>query len=77
MNSFNLQKHRDMVVIALVVIMVTGANLWMRRGDPPLGFEEYEGYGFTLIVPRGQSVTDSPATFILNGYWGRYPDGFR
>jgi len=69
MNSSNLQKHRDMVVIALVVIVVTGANLWMRRGDPPLGFEEYEGYGFTLIVPRGQSVTDSPATFILNGYW--------
>ncbi|MBN2336823.1 serine hydrolase, partial [Candidatus Bathyarchaeota archaeon] len=69
MNVSDLQKHRDMIAIALVVIAVTGANLWMTRGDPPLGFEEYEGYGFTLIVPREQSVSDSPATFILNGYW--------
>jgi len=69
MDASKLQKHRDLVAIALAVIAVTGANLWVTRDQPPLGFEEYEGYGFKMIVPRGQSVNDNPATFILNRYW--------
>ena len=36
---------RSMVVALVVVGAVTGGNLWVNRGAPPLGFNRYHNYG--------------------------------
>jgi hypothetical protein len=39
---------RTLIAIIVVVGAVTGGNLWMNRNNPPLGFNRYEGYGFSI-----------------------------
>ncbi len=39
---------RTLIAIIVVVGAVTGGNLWINRGNPPLGYNKYEGYGFSI-----------------------------
>ena len=39
---------RNLLIVAVIVSAVTGGNLWLHRGDPPVGYARYERFGFTL-----------------------------
>jgi hypothetical protein len=39
---------RNLFIVAVIVSAVTGGNLWLHRGDPPVGYARYAGFGFTL-----------------------------
>ena len=39
---------RNLLIVAVIVSAVTGGNLWLHRGDPPVGYARYTGFGFTL-----------------------------
>jgi len=40
------------VALSLVLAgLVTGGNLWIHRGDTPLGYTDYTKYGFSLRCP--------------------------
>jgi hypothetical protein len=39
---------RNLLIVAVVVSAVTGANLWLHWGDPPVGYGRYADFGFTL-----------------------------
>jgi len=39
---------RNLLVVAVLVSVVTGGNLWLHRGDPAVGYARYTGFGFTL-----------------------------
>lgn len=39
---------RNLLIVAVIVSAVTGGNLWLHRGDPPVGYGRYTGFGFTL-----------------------------
>ena len=42
---------RTVVLSLLVAGLVTGGNLWLHRGDTPMGYTEYNKYGFSLCYP--------------------------
>lgn len=39
---------RNLLIIAVAVTALTGTNLLLHRGDPPVGYSRYEGFGLTL-----------------------------
>ena len=39
---------RNLLIVAVIVSAVTGGNLWLHRGDPPVGYVRYTGFGLTL-----------------------------
>jgi hypothetical protein len=39
---------RNLLIVAVIVSAVTGGNLLLHRGDPPVGYARYAGFGFTL-----------------------------
>jgi len=39
---------RNLLIVAVIVSTVTGGNLWLHRGDPAVGYAQFEGFGFTL-----------------------------
>ena len=39
---------RNILIVAVIVSAVTGGNLWHHRGDPPVGYARYTGFGLTL-----------------------------
>jgi len=47
---------RSLLIVTLVVIAVTGGNLWLNRNAPPVGYTEYSGRGFTIHHPRDMEV---------------------
>ncbi len=47
---------RSLLIIALVVLAVTGGNLWLNRNAPPLGYVEYSQRGFTIYHPRDMQI---------------------
>ncbi len=59
-NTRNLEKPlfttRSLLIVALVVLAVTGGNLWLNRNAPPVGYTEYSGRGFTIYHPRDMEV---------------------
>jgi hypothetical protein len=42
---------RTVALSLLVAGLVTGGNIWLHRGDTPLGYTEYSRYGFSLRYP--------------------------
>ena len=38
----------NLLIVAVVVSAVTGGNLWLHWGDPPVGYGRYTDFGFTL-----------------------------
>ena len=55
---------RALLAALVLVAGVTGSNLWIHRGDPPLGYARYSGYGFTMDYSQRMSVFDGN----LGGY---------
>lgn len=43
---------RSICLIALIVGAATVANLWIHRGDLPLGYVRYSGFGFSFVYPQ-------------------------
>jgi hypothetical protein len=39
---------RNLLIVTVIVSAVTGGNLLLHRGDPPVGYARYTGFGFTL-----------------------------
>ena len=48
---------RSICLIVIVVGAVTGGNLWLNRGAPPLGYERYSGYGFSIEYRKDMFVS--------------------
>jgi len=40
--------RRNLLIVAVVVSAVTGGNLWLHIGDPPVGYGRYSDFGFTI-----------------------------
>jgi len=55
---------RSLLVVAVVVGAVTGGNLLLHRGDPPLGYTRYEGRGFSIVYSELMVLRESD----LSGY---------
>jgi hypothetical protein len=55
---------RALLAVLVLVAGVTGSNLWIHRGDPPLGYARYDGYGFTVDYSQRMSIFDGN----LGGY---------
>ena len=69
MTAAQLSRHRDAIVIFLVVIVVTGFNLWQHRGDPPPGYTEFNWYGFTFFYPDNYAMSEAVVIFKMPSYW--------
>jgi len=69
MVSTLLSRYREALIMAVVVLMVTGFNLWQHRDDPPLGYIEFTGYGFSFVHPRECALTEAAVYFIMPSYW--------
>jgi hypothetical protein len=41
-------RYRDAAIILVVVVAVTGFNVWQHRGDTPVGYQLFSGSGFRL-----------------------------
>jgi hypothetical protein len=39
---------RVVLAVIVVVVAVTGGNLWLHKGDPLLGYARYSGHGFSI-----------------------------
>ena len=66
---------RSISMIVIVVGVVTGGNLWCNRGTPPLGYERYSGYGFSIEYRRDMFVSTlgiggGPATDKMGNFQG-------
>jgi CubicO group peptidase (beta-lactamase class C family) len=64
-----LPRHRDAAVIFFVVAVVTGFNLWQHRGDPPLGYAEFNQYGFSFVYPSDCALREAAVYFKMPSYW--------
>ena len=43
---------RSLAVVALIVIAFTGGNLWIHRGDPPVGYLRFNEYNLRFDYPN-------------------------
>ncbi|MBN2336074.1 hypothetical protein JXL21_10990 [Candidatus Bathyarchaeota archaeon] len=43
---------KSIYLAVIVVGAATGANLWLNRGDLPLGYARFTGYGFSIVYPQ-------------------------
>lgn len=62
-------RYRDAAIILVVVVAVTGFNVWQHRGDTPVGYQLYSGSGFSFIYPRECSLREAVVFFRLPSYW--------
>ena len=55
-------------MIVLVVLVVTGFNLWQHRDDPPLGYIEFNHYGFSFFYPDNCALREAVMYFRMPTY---------
>lgn len=48
---------RNLLIVAVIVSAVTGGNLWLHRGDPPVGYGRYADFGFTLDYSLQKTIS--------------------
>jgi hypothetical protein len=59
----NLALNSRYIIISLIVAgVVTGGNLWIHRGDPPLGYSRYSGYGISFDYDLRTQIKESDLT---------------
>ena len=54
-----IRSARSLVVVLIAVGAVTGGNLWIHRGDPPLGYVRYTGHGISFDYIVEMSLMES------------------
>lgn len=69
MTTALLSRHRDALIMAVVVLTVTGFNLWQHRDAPPLGYNGFTGYGFSFVHPRECTLREAVMYFRMPSYW--------
>ena len=62
-------RHRDAAIILVVVVAVTGFNIWQHRGDTPVGYQLFNNNGFSFIYPRECTLREAVVFFRLPSYW--------
>ncbi|MBN2334374.1 hypothetical protein JXL21_02365 [Candidatus Bathyarchaeota archaeon] len=64
MAGYTVFESRRVLATLVIVCAVTGGNLWIHRGDMPLGYARHESrFGFSLVYPQ----THMAAEFGLPG----------
>jgi len=48
---------RNLLIVTVIVSAVTGGNLLLHRGDPPVGYGRYSDFGFTLDYSLQKTLT--------------------
>ena len=43
---------RSLAVVALIVVAFTGGNLWINRGDPPVGYLRFQEFNIQFDYPN-------------------------
>jgi len=46
---------RSLAVVALIVVAFTGGNLWLHRGDPPVGYLRFQEFNLQFDYPNYMS----------------------
>jgi len=69
MATLLLRRHRDTVALLLVVMAVTGLNVWLHRNDTPAGYRQYNSNGITFIYPADCTLREAVVIFRLPSYW--------
>ena len=64
-----LQRHRDTAIILLVVVAVTGFNVWQHMNDTPAGYQQYSGNGLSFIYPADFTLREAVVFFRFPSYW--------
>ena len=62
-------RYRDAAIILVVVVALTGFNVWLHRGDTPVGYQLFSGNGFSFIYPRECTLREAVVFFRLPSYW--------
>ncbi|MCW4051157.1 MAG: beta-lactamase family protein [Candidatus Bathyarchaeota archaeon] len=60
---------RGLAAVTLVVLLVTGGNLWNNREAPPLGFTKYSNYGFSFTYPKDLTMVEQMVMDTRPSYW--------
>jgi hypothetical protein len=47
---------RSLLLVFAVVCVVTGSNLWINRGAPPLGYAVFSNFGFSIAHPQDMYI---------------------
>ncbi len=54
-----LLSRRSLLSVVVLVVAVTGGNLWIHRGDPALGYARYTGYGLSIDYSQRMNFWES------------------
>ncbi len=58
LTGFTVRNLRSTALVLLVVASVTGANLWVHRGSPPVGYGRYDKHGFSMDYPLNMNFNE-------------------
>ena len=54
-----IMSTRSLVIVLIAVGAVTGGNLWIHRGDPPVGYARYADHGISFDYPMLMTSRES------------------
>lgn len=55
----HVMSARSLVITLITVGAVTGGNLWIHSGDPPIGYVRYSGHGLSFDYTAEMSQVES------------------
>jgi CubicO group peptidase (beta-lactamase class C family) len=61
--------HKSLAVIIAVSILLTGGNLWLHRGDPPLGWVTMHEFGISFDFPQNVPMSINTPPGWDQNYW--------
>lgn len=47
---------RSLLLVFVAVCAITGGNLWINRGAPPLGYAVFSNFGFSIAHPQDMYI---------------------
>jgi hypothetical protein len=53
---------RHIIISLIIAGVVTGGNLWIHKGDPPIGHARYTGYGISFDYDPWTQIMESDLT---------------
>ncbi len=54
-----IMSTRSLVIVLIAVGAVTGGNLWIHRGDPPIGYVRYTGHDISFDYTVEMNLMES------------------